>query len=124
VAFEMNCGRIPVSSFDDVTNERDFISRLPNVFCTAAERRGWRHGRSDAAGNSSMGRQTLRRHLEWAERQAAQATKFVAKHRLIVARLERERLVAADAKRPPAELELCLEVHMAESNKLKIELGE
>jgi hypothetical protein len=71
-----------------------------------------------------MGRQTLRRHLEWAERQAAQATKFVAKHRLIVARLERERLVAADAKRPPAELELCLEVHMAESNKLKIELGE
>jgi hypothetical protein len=71
-----------------------------------------------------MDRETLRRHLEWAEGQVAQAERFVAKHRLIVTTLEREGRNAAEAKRLLAQLELCLNVHVAEWSKLQIELGE
>jgi hypothetical protein len=71
-----------------------------------------------------MDRETLRRHLDWAEGQVAQAARFVAKHRMLVATLEREGRNAAEAKRLLAQLELCLNVHVAEYSKLKIELGE
>ena len=43
---------------------------------------------------------------------------------IIVATLEREGRNAAEAKRLLAQLELCLNVHVAEWSKLKIELGE
>jgi hypothetical protein len=71
-----------------------------------------------------MDRETLGQHLEWAEGQVAQAARFVAKHRMLVATLERNGGDTAEAKRLLAQLELCLKVHIAEWSKLKIELGE
>ena len=69
-----------------------------------------------------MDKETLRRHLEWAEGQIAQAERFVAKHRTLVARLEREKLDTAEAKRLLAQLELCLKVHVADRDALRFEL--
>jgi hypothetical protein len=71
-----------------------------------------------------MDRETLRQHLKWAEGQVAEATRFVAKHRMLVAALERKGGDTAEAKRLLAQLELCLDVHIANWNKLNIELGE
>jgi hypothetical protein len=71
-----------------------------------------------------MDRETLRRHLEWAEGQVAQAERFAAKHRMLVAMLERAKGDAAEAKRLLAQLELCLKVHVAEREKLQWELWE
>jgi hypothetical protein len=59
---------------------------------------------------------------EWAEGQVAQAERFVAKHRTLVATLERAKGDTAEAKRLLAQLELCLKVHMADRDALWLEL--
>jgi hypothetical protein len=69
-----------------------------------------------------MDRETLRQLLKWAEGQVAQAQRFVAKHRMLVATLERAKGDTGEAKRLLAQLELCLKVHVAERNKLQWEL--
>jgi hypothetical protein len=68
-----------------------------------------------------MDRETLRRHIEWAEGQVAQAERFVAKHRMLVATLERAKGDTAEAKGLLAQLELCLKVHVADRNALWLE---
>jgi hypothetical protein len=70
----------------------------------------------------TMDRETLRQLLEWAEGQVDQAERFVAKHRMLVATLERAKGDTGEAKRLLAQLELCLKVHVAERNKLQWEL--
>jgi hypothetical protein len=56
--------------------------------------------------------------------QVAQAERFVAKHRMLVATLERAKSDTAEAKRLLVALELCLDVHVAERNELRHELWE
>ena len=56
--------------------------------------------------------------------QVAQAQRFVAKHRMLVATLEREGRDTAEAKKLLAQLELCLKVHIAEWSNLRNELSE
>jgi hypothetical protein len=69
-----------------------------------------------------MERETLRRHLDWAEEQVAQAERFVAKQRMVVARLEHEKGDTAEATRLLAQLELRREVHVADRDNLRFEL--
>jgi hypothetical protein len=71
-----------------------------------------------------MDRETLRQHLEWAKGQVAEAERFVAKHRGLEETLERANGDTAEAKRLLAQLELCLEVHVAEREKPLWELWE
>jgi hypothetical protein len=72
----------------------------------------------------TMDRDTVRQHLEWSAAQVAEAQRFVAKHRMLVATLEREGRDTAEAKKLLAELELCLKMHIAEWSKLRNELSE
>ena len=80
-----------------------------------------RHG---TPSQRTMDRETLRQLLEWAEGQVHQAERFVAKHRMLVATLERAKGDTAEARRLLAQLELWLEVNIAERNALRWELGE
>ena len=68
--------------------------------------------------------ETLRRHFEWSSAQVAWAKSLVAKHRIIVATLEREDRDSAEAKKLLAEIERCLEMHTADWDSFRLQLGE